>query len=45
MKSENKKLFNKQAIWQKKRKTLSWEEKLRQSIKVRSSARIFMHNS
>ena len=45
MKTENKNQFKKQTIWQKKRKSLSWEEKLRQSIRVRNSARLFMHKS
>jgi len=45
MKAEVKKQLTKQALWQKNRKSLSWEDKLRQSVRVRNSVRIFMHNS
>ncbi len=43
MKTKYEKQFKKQSTWQKKRKSLSWEEKLRQSIRVRNSARLFMY--
>ena len=45
METKYEKQFIRQSTWQKKRKSLSWKEKLRQSIRVRNSARLFMYKS